>query len=122
VCRAIDHLYAITPDLDAAASAVGIGDYAAARSKAVEILSLALQAQAEVVGLTWSPGETLVSTIRSAANHLGAGAATFIDGLDASDTGKMRSGALQMDTGGGEVTTAQHEFDALASQYGGSCP
>lgn len=97
-------------------------DYASARSQAFEIVSLALEAQAETVGLNWSPGEDLVQDIKRAGDNLGSGAATFIDGLDAMDTDKMRSGALQMDAGGSEVTTAQSEFDRLAAIYDGSCP
>ncbi len=122
VCLAIDDLYDITPHLDAVASAIGNLDYASARSQAFEIVSLALEAQAETVGLDWSPGEALVATIKRAGDSLGSGAATFIDGLDAMDTDEMRAGALQMDAGGSEVTAAQSEFDRLASKYHGSCP
>ena len=97
-------------------------DYGSARSEAFEIMSLGLEAQAIVVDLpAWSPGATLESLLTSAGDDLGAGASQFIDGLDAFDTDTMRSGALRMDSGGGEVSLAQTEFDRLAALYGGSC-
>jgi len=87
----------------------------------VEIVSLALQAQAELAFLpAWAPGETLVSLLRSSAGDLGAGANTFIDRLDAFDTDQMRRGALRMDSGGSELSSAQSEVDRLSTQYGRS--
>jgi hypothetical protein len=85
-------------------------------------MSLSLEATGELVGLpAWAPGDALVGYLQSAADDLGTGAATFIDGLDAVDQDRMRSGALQMDRGGSTVGSAQSEMDRLDAQYGGGC-
>jgi len=122
VCSALDKLYDITPHLDAAGTAAGQGDVASTRSQVFEISSLALEATGELVDLpAWAPGDALVGYLQSAADDLGQGAATFIDGLDAEDQDRMRSGALQMDRGGSTVGSAQSEIDRLYAQYGGGC-
>jgi hypothetical protein len=98
---------------------MGMEDFDGARSEAFEIVSLALEAQAELASLpAWSPGENLASLLRSSADDLGAGAGTFIDGLGALDTDKMRTGALRMDSGGSELSSAQRELDELSALYG----
>ena len=122
VCAALDKLYDITPHLDAAGAASGQGDVASTRSQVFEVMSLSLEATGELVGLpAWAPGDALVGYLQSAADDLGTGAATFIDGLDAVDQDRMRSGALQMDRGGSTVGSAQSEMDRLDAQYGGGC-
>ncbi len=122
VCSALDRLYDITPHLDAAGALAGQGDVSGTRAQVFEVMSLSLEATGELVGLpAWPPGNTLVGYLRSAADDLGAGAATFIDGLDAGDSERMSSGALQMDRGGSTVGSAQSEMDRLSAEFGGGC-
>ena len=118
VCASLFLLYEITPLTDAAGAAEGQGDLATTRADVVAASGLALQAQAGLVGLpSWPPGDTLVALVKSAANDLGYGGATFVTGLDSGNADQALSGLHQMASGGAEVTSAQNEMDALGARY-----